>query len=330
MRLSRISGLHNRKGRRFTAALAAAKAVLTVAMLPVHLAAAQVSLSVSADKEVYGYGEAIEVTVAITNNTAAPFTLIGSTSCQAEFRFDDYDSFPRVCTADYVEIRFNPGAWRGWTWTLDPAEMGLPGSDGSHAIVGYYPGTELVDTVFVSAPAFLGGLLSVSTAAPVTEEQIAAVKDSLNAVVLYDFNSEHGLTEVWRVHGVTVDSAVARWGSDSRFSSFEPWRHPPGYVLTHRDGVAPRRDETSRLSVFPNPCSKECLVDFGTHDSRATQLIVYDMMGRAVASGPGTTVETRGTTGQWILDVSQFAYGIYLLAVQQGNRTRSTLLVVSE
>ena len=298
-------------------------AVLWIQSLPV---VAQVTLSVSSDKEVYDYGEPIKITVRMENNTPNIFTINGSSSCQADFKFDAYDHSQRPCTTDLIEIRFNPGAWRAWTWVLDPQEIGLPKDDGSHTIVGFY-GSQFTDSITVYAPAFLGGQLIVTLPSG-TSESPASVKDSLNAEVLYSYQSGQKTNEVWRISGMTVDSAIERWGTDVRFSSFEAWRVVSEYFITKRERTPEIPAPQSKPIVFPNPCTSTCQVEVDLGVDTTPTITIHDMLGGSVAMP--VSIESSGLgLHRFKIDVSNQMTGVYAVSVRAGSQFKTQIVIIS-
>ena len=301
--------------------------VLVLCWISPNTMSAQVTLEVSTDKTEYAYGEPIVITVRMENNTSNPFSISGSSSCQADFRFDDYDNSQRPCTADLIEIRFNPGAWRAWTWVLDPAEMGLPSSDGTHTIVGFFGSFE--DSTSVSAPAYLGGLLDVSFPVGTAESAISTVRDSLNAEVLGSSESDTMTYELWQIGGMTLDAAIVLWGADPRFSSFEPRRYTSQYFITSRDRPADLPTDHPLMTVYPNPCVSTCHVMAALGDSGTPAVTVRDVLGRQVflphsMSGSGPAGEHL-----WHLDATGLSPGVYLISVQSGAEVLTSPVAIS-
>lgn len=246
-------------------------------------AAAQGALSVRTDRPAYAYGEAIELHVTISNPTEETFRLGGSSTCQAQFRFDGFDSRAHtVCTLDEVEIAFPPGSERTWSWVIRPEVLGLPDTGDRHTVVGYYPGTELADTTTVEAPRFLGGRLGVGLARNASADEIAPVKDSLDVQVLSSFETEQGLSEIWQISGVAVDSAVAHYREDARFRYIEVLR---SIQYDRVVGVEERpeiRASAALTPAYPNPFVDASTFMLEPPRTEHVRVVVYDLLGRMV------------------------------------------------
>ncbi|MCH8247817.1 MAG: T9SS type A sorting domain-containing protein [Bacteroidetes bacterium] len=245
---------------------------------------AQGTVEISTNKAQYGYGEVIEIRMTISNPTDQMFELSGSTSCQAQFLLDDFNSYANtICTLDDLRVQFSPGSWRSWIWTIDPPVIGLPASvEEHHTLVGYYPGTELADTTTFDAPQFLGGRISVGIGLGVLPSEIESVKDSLLVEVLSSHEHSQGLSETWQISGVAVDSAVVRYVKDSRFSYFEALRYI-GYAQIVAVEAEPGRIPSADLiPAYPNPCHDKCTIGLVLTRPEQVRVVVYDILGREV------------------------------------------------
>jgi hypothetical protein len=100
----------------------------------------QLLISVSTDKEVYGYQDHIAVTVTASNLGDVPITLEFGSSCQADYQIDaiDYmhnDSLSIMCMAVLTSAVVPPHdsiQWSNWLYTLTGEWLGV----GTHAVVG--------------------------------------------------------------------------------------------------------------------------------------------------------------------------------------------------
>lgn len=261
-------------------------------LLTMSSAHGQGVLSISTDKSEYAHGEPIEIHIVISNPTTETFTLHGSSSCQVWFRFDDFDAAEHsICTLDALEIQYPPGTERNYYFTVDPAVLGLPVSDGTHNVVGYW--AEMSDSTTVSAPAYDGGRVAVGFENTTSQNDVAALKDSLGVSVVESYDSGQGITEIWEISGASIDSTEATYQSDSRFRFFEAYRLVPNHTIISRDDVEVRNDHPIALSVFPNPCQQNCTVETYSSALGVTTLSLVDVIGRTVA----------------IIDSRQFASG---------------------
>jgi hypothetical protein len=303
--------------------------IVAFAVALIHQAAAQGTLTVETNKSEYGLGEVIEISVTLVNNTQSFFQLTGSSSCQAGFILDGFDAGRNtVCTADFITIDFNPGSWRKWTWQVDPQLLGLPVRDGSHTIVGYYPGTALADTIGVVAPRSVGGRLSVSIQPGVTQADVAQVVDSLGATILRsDVWPDGHRTEEWQISGVNVDDAAASFGGDPRFISMEPVRLVYGAHMTAIHEPKQLPIEPVLISVYPNPCRTSCFADVRVPSPQQIVVRVYDIAGRILSSFSEFVV-TGNSPQRLQLDTSDLASGAYLVAITGSEFTSTSTLTV--
>ena len=188
----------------------------------------QLQMKMSTDKDVYEYGETINIICSITNVTDTTFKVLSPSyeSCDAQFRFNDYYSGEwTACLATFKEIYYQPYTTKKFKWTIDPQVFGLPNKNGEQQIIGdysygvgdvlnhtYY---ELKDTIYIQAPEYLGCQISVSFFIE-NDSLVTILKDSLNAVVLdrYDYGDIY--TELWQVSGSNADSLSKFLNNDVR------------------------------------------------------------------------------------------------------------------
>lgn len=249
-----------------------------------QMAWAQGALTVTTDKAQYDYGEVIEISVTVSNPTDETFQRVGSSSCEAQFKFNDFDSLENtICTADAFPTVFPPGSKRTWIWRIDPAAIGLPSQPGPHAVIGYYPPTELADTIAIDAPRFLGGILAVGLQQNVSPDDVASIRDSLNVEVLESWETERGLAEKWQISGVAVDSAVAWYGADERFRYFEAVRRIEYHQIVSAEDVPEVASSAKLISAHPNPFTDSFAFGLELAHPQHVRVAIYDVLGREVA-----------------------------------------------
>lgn len=228
--------------------------IILLATLLAVPASGQGILTVSTDKEVYAHGEPIEVRVRIDNPTNETFYLNGSSS------------------------------WREWIWEFDPTVFGLVSVDGKVNVIGYYPGTGMVDSLSIEAPAYVGGHVNVKVLSGVTTGELQPVLDALNATVLESHQQSDGRSETWHIEGTTVSAAVDTYTSDARFAWFEaPWQHI-SWTLVGTEPVAERPKTSPALAIYPNPCRTQCRIDVSGAPPGPYRLEVFDVRGRSVST----------------------------------------------
>ena len=285
------------------------------------------SSEISTNKDVYGYGESIEVTIVITNNTAEEFVLHGSSTCQAYFIFDEFDSSRHsICTADYVPFVYPPGASRTYIFEIEPNVLGLPLADGEHTIVGQHD-PSLIDSTTVTAPGYTGGRLSVGFASSTSQSDVASLKDSLSAAVIETYASGNGISEIWEIEGVSIDSAEVWYSGDSRFRYFEAYRIVPTHTIVSLDDefVLPNHS----IGVFPNPCTTSCSVSFAPDRSGEYQIQVTDVIGRLLVAGYSRYYSAHVTQTD-LLPSGDLAPGVYFARISSRSAVAVVPFVVAE
>ena len=183
---------------------------------------AQLELSVYTDKDTYQYGEQIDIFCKVTNTADTTFKFFASTfqSCQAEFSFNDFNSWEHTaCLATMELLTFKPHKSKIYSWKIEPSESGLPNNDGTQMIIGkYYFG--LLDTIYINAPQFLGGQLNVNFL-PGNADSLQSLKDSLNVTVLDHFDNGTIISEFWQIEGFQIDSVINYFQKNSLLSYIE-------------------------------------------------------------------------------------------------------------
>jgi Secretion system C-terminal sorting domain len=184
--------------------------------------AAQLELSVYTDKEKYEYGENIELFCKVTNNSDTTFEFLAGNyqSCQAEFSFNDFNSWEHTeCLTLSELLTFKPHASKIYSWRIEPQRFGLPNKDGTQTIIGTYY-FDLKDTVYINAPKFIGGEVRVTFNGN-NIDSINSISDQLNANVVFGDHFGEIKGEVWQIEGFDIDSLVQIYSNDSIFVSFE-------------------------------------------------------------------------------------------------------------
>ena len=272
---------------------------------------------VETDARAYAPDAPVEVRFTLANPTDSLAVIAGSASCVVQFVLDDFESAGHTeCTLQDVGIPIPARGSRTWVWRLDPRELGLPTRSGTHRLVGYYSDA-LRDTTAFEAPAALGGTLDYGTVAGVTSPDLAALRDSLQAVVLSEsVTAAGGVRGRWRIAGVSVDSAAARLAADARFLYAEALRVVSYAEVFVTDG-APAAPPRARARAFPNPASESVTLDVDRDG--AFEVEVIDALGRIVATTPALGRRVR-------VDTSRLPAGAY--AARIGGRVSVRFTVV--
>ncbi len=96
-------------------------------------------LSISTNKLDYAYGEAISITLAVTNNSSQVLSI--TPICLADYNIDGVPSDQRYCIQMYTKLDLNPGQSYSWNFTFTPgittSQTLLPGE---HKVTGFLNG----------------------------------------------------------------------------------------------------------------------------------------------------------------------------------------------
>lgn len=178
------------------------------------------------DKTSYDYGEPITVVMQYYNASDEEISF-RITPCA---RIQELDGAPVLwaCTLAEVEFVVPPREGIETTYQLDPATQGFPWADGeTHriALQGFF----VRDTLTISAPRYLGGLVSVWINDDADPAEVEAIRAALNATDVAD-------SDAWRIEGMTPEQAVELYGGSEVFGHFEPYRpHPRERYATLRE-----------------------------------------------------------------------------------------------
>ncbi len=183
---------------------------------------AQLDLAVYTDKESYEYGETIKLYAKVTNTADTTFEFLAGNyeTCQAEFSFNDFNSWEyATCLPTAQMLTFKPHQSKIYSWRIEPQSLGLPNKDGSQTIIAKYY-FDLADTIYIEAPKFVGGELEISYNVN-NFDSVNVISNNLNADVV--FGSDYGeiKSEVWQIEGYDIDSLIQIYSNDSIFVSFE-------------------------------------------------------------------------------------------------------------
>lgn len=219
----------------------------------------QLELRITSDKEEYKYGEKIIITASVTNISDSSVTIRSGcyNSWQAEFEFNDYYSAKwSICLATVQYLDFDPNMTRNYSWNIDPEQLGLPNKEGLQCIIGHYFYNNLTDTIYINAPLYRGGQLSVGFQTS-NGSSLSMLKDSLKIKVLehYENPFSNNISETWQINGYPLDSLQQILSLDKRFEWVEFNRH----IMYDKINVTSVRtfenilDDYIISDAYPNP-----------------------------------------------------------------------------
>ncbi len=281
-------------------------------------------LKVITNKSNYSYGDSIEVKVTLTNNTNAPFTIIGSSSCVAMIKINDV-RFQTMCTADQHEFNFSVGMSMTWIWKLDPKELGIPDKEGQQKIVGLvYPQK---DSIYINAPKYRGGIVAVGIRDSIPESLYKSLRDSISATVISRWGSPL-VVEYWRITNHSIDSLVDKYSKDYRLRWIEAKR-PLQFtkqIVTSIDNSRELPSDYSLLQNYPNPFNPVTKIKYELPKSSFVKMVIYDNLGRAIK----ILVNEFQNVGSYELnlDASNFSSGVYYYRIQADKYSATKKLVL--
>ncbi|MBO6574381.1 MAG: T9SS type A sorting domain-containing protein [Rhodothermales bacterium] len=254
-------------------------------------------VELTTDKPQYAYGEPIELTLFVRNDTDQTVRL--GTFCNAPSyvlgplapRFEAC-----ILWVDYHEFR--PGSNRTWTWRHDPRVMGMP-AGGTHRLTAFY--AHAGGSVEFEAPEFQGGWLSAEIAHFLPAATEEAIRTDLRAEVVRSIPRNDGSrSEVWALTEISPEEALRRHGAQTglRLSDMRLM-----YLTDIRSTEVSRAEvpEKTGLQAYPNPVTADVVHFDGLLPGQEVQ--VFDLLGRRVA-----------TAGRE-LDTSQLGPGLYVFRV---------------
>ena len=302
----------------------------------------QVSFKINTDKTKYEYGETIFISASLTNNADTTVVLFFSysSSFQAEFTFDEYNSYEWTTGFPAVEEVNLPSNYsREYSWTFDPIKFGLPSKDGYHKIISSInyrlhpnfsnPAITLVDSIEIEAPRYLGGQLWVSFTEN-NESSVTNLKDSLGVTVL-ERTQNINIVEKWQIIGKQIDSLY----SDLQNSSIFEWVDLNRTILydsikTITDIIDENKNnipENYSLSQnYPNPFNPSTTIKYSIPQNELVQLKVYDLLGKEVAY----LVNEGHAIGNYEVEfnATNLTSGVYFYRLQSSDFTETKKLIL--
>lgn len=238
-------------------------------------------VSLVSDKEVYEYGESIELRYIVENQGDTAFSWWGNLGCFVSFTWDTFVSpgATGVCTGMDVEYHFAPGSTFSFIWTIVPAQHAAPASDGLHEVfAGRANGEHVTSTIF-EAPLYLGGRVGVHLAQGVTIGDVADVMEDLNATIVESWGS----TYIWEIEGTTVPDAIDQYADDPRFKGF--YLDQEIYYIMYPVSVEPGGEiaDAGLSAPFPNPATSAARLELLPPSAGPVTVDLLDLQGRRLA-----------------------------------------------
>ncbi len=240
---------------------------------------AQVISETMVDKMAYSAGEAVEVTMNLTNVGSEVVVL--TSDCNAPvFSVNEVDLVFQACVPYIHPFSFAPGSSMEFRWTMVPNDLGLPENDGTHRLVARF--AHLADTLSFEAAASQGFLVDVSFDEGIHPDTLSSLKNRLNATVLDHRDFGNGVIyEHWQTWGRTVSESAPIYAAHPNIRSFEPFRFLGEITQV---GTAPEELplEITVSPAYPNPFSNRTSFSVTVASPQEVQVAVYDVLGRTV------------------------------------------------
>lgn len=291
--------------------------LLLIILFTTSLVNAQGILKVETNKYNYVYGETIEVSVTLLNNSDTSFTILGNITCFARINFDDVYLEP-ACISAIREYYFPPNSSRTWIWELDPKIYGIPDKNGEHIIRGFCAG--LIDSTKIVEPKYYGGRVRAKINIEVPEEEVQRLRDSLEATVLWhsDLSNVGFIAESWQIKNHSIDSLANAYWNNERISfeidrRIEFDREIVTSVTTKKSLI----NDYSLSQNYPNPFNPTTTINYSISEACYVSLVIYDVTGKEIS----TMVKEVKPIGKYKIDfnANNLSSGIYFYQLRTKN-----------
>ncbi|MFZ1291458.1 MAG: T9SS type A sorting domain-containing protein [Melioribacteraceae bacterium] len=277
--------------------------------------------SVSSNKTEYSYGETIEISVSIFNNSDT--SIFFRPECQFPIwvRFKGVQFIENHSLGDGCERLMAPGEKETWSYKLDPKILGIPIENGKQVI--YAEGYSHIDSIILSAPKYYGGIIEVEYNYLTEKAKRDTFFNSLSAEVikkdtLTDINK---IYELWQIQNASIDSLVYEQNrSENSFyfvDTFRLFEQGEKIITSINNELLP--DKINLLNNYPNPFNPSTIISYSLPKRSFVLLRVYDFLGREIATIT-SEVQSSGFHST-ILDGSNLASGVYYYQLVVGNVT---------
>ena len=295
--------------------------VFILTLIYFHYLEAQVKLTVNSDSAEYSYGQPILLKIEILNNSDSTFMYY---SCWGgAYKFDDFDIGEYIICADDMPFPLLPGRSVTWKWKIDPAILGIPNKDGVHTIVGYY-GSSLfmIDTILVSAPIYYGGIIEVYFS-KFMEDKVREVQDSLNANIIYQYDTQANSIERWEIKGCLIDSIINKYNKDYRFISINRYVSIGLQSIetsVPEKNIYPVNDDFTVSESYPNPFNSSTNFFVEVKNEQNILVEVFNSLGQKVYTIFNGRIPVNSKKF-FTLNLNYYSSGIYLISVRSENKT---------
>jgi hypothetical protein len=295
-------------------------------LLITETASAQITTSVTSDRDRYVYDEIIKITMTISNNSENEvITYRGSSTLKAVVKsFSGIELIPDIILTDEVRDTIHVGETREIRWQLDPSELALPAKDGNQTVV--VRGLSVVDSIKFYAPKFTGGEVLLYFKEETELEIVDQIRDSLNVRSIAEDHPSYR----WYIREFMVDSVISDLLSrDYVLEARVPGRGavgPIAHISTKMEDI-PVIPEFELSQNFPNPFNPSTQIPIKLQKPGFVELSVYDMAGQKIE----TIISDRFSQGSHVVtfnaqNLSSGTY-IYRLKTESGTVSKKFTLI---
>ncbi|MBO6793501.1 MAG: T9SS type A sorting domain-containing protein [Balneolaceae bacterium] len=288
-----------------------------ISVLFVSSVQAQVVSEVSTSKSMYEYGEPIEITFTLSNQSDTFHSYQGTGTYSVHFvDFSGISLIPTYTTLDDFRDTLWSGESLEITWELNPEKLGLPPISGTQNITISVLG--ICDSVSFEAPKYRGGPMSVYFNEEVVDTMMAdSILARYNAEILRDDFPSYNL----ELNGFQIDSLSEVWLEENYIleAHFDQRNDIDaiGWIRTDLE------EEDSKLAFklgqnYPNPFNPSTNIPLTIDTPGQTNISVYKVTGEKVFEiydgwlGAGAH--------SFRFEASGLASGTYIYKVVYGNR----------
>lgn len=302
--------------------------ILAVSLFVFSKCFAQGVMTIKTDKSNYSYGDSIQVSMTISNNSDSTITLWGG-SCMVSITFDTLQ-FKKPCTTSAFPHKITPGSARTWTWELVPSVLGIPTQNGIQTIYVYCLGNNESDSIKITEPKYYGGLMQVGYKSGTSQNKIQNLRDSLNATVIYSTLSNGTIEEEWEIKGYSIDSLANVYSKDTLLQYIEVERQigePKETVTDVRPIITAPPIKYKLYQNYPNPFNPTTTIKYSIPKESLVTLKIYDLLGRELE----TMVDKEESAGDYKVkfDADEYSSGIYFYVLHVANyiETKKLMLI---